>query len=235
MNRLYRRKNALLENAGTDMEIQQMNELEEDDLSESGEKVQQIRALIDRIADLSHYRAFNDIDFIVEATGAKDYPGSPALDVLPSQDEIDRDRRERLKDYICCLTTWADGANLEDAVDDFKASEKMLRNTYIHLGAADEEKKWLIQCLIDALKGMASSPEDVIYEITDEEFVLYLYKTILGREPDEDDRKLRLAELKRGKPRQELVKEVLESRESTRRMLTEIAASVNLVKPPNSA
>jgi len=88
----------------------------EEELGEVEEKVQQVRALISRMADLSHYRAFNDIDFIIEAIGKKGYPSSPALDVLPSYDDIDHERREKVKEYIYCLTSWAEGKDVEDAV-----------------------------------------------------------------------------------------------------------------------
>jgi hypothetical protein len=178
------------------------------------------------MADLSHYRAFNDIDFIIEAIGKKDYPSSPALDVLPSYDDIDHERREKVKEYIYCLTSWAEAKDVEDAVAEFKASENLLRNVYIHLDELDEEKKWLTLCLTKTLKEKASSPEDVVSEISDEEFIAYVYNTILGRGPDDDDLQLRLAELERGKTREELIRSVLESKESRKRMLTEIAESI---------
>jgi hypothetical protein len=225
MNKIYRWRNIPVANAESDAEIQEINAMEEE-LGEVEQKAEQVRALISRIADLSHYRAFDDIDFIIEAVGEKDYPGSPALDVLPSHDDIDHERREKVKEYIYCLTSWAEGKDVEDAVAEFKANEKVLRNTYVHLGELDEEKKWLVLCLTKTLKEKASSPEDVVSEVTDEEFIAYLYKTILGRGPDDDDLNLRLAELGRGKTRQELIKSVLESKESRKRMLTEIAETI---------
>jgi hypothetical protein len=225
MNKIYRWRNIPTENAESDEEIQEINAMEEE-LGEVEEKVQQVRALISRMADLSHYRAFNDIDLIVEAVGKKDYSGSPALDVLPSYDDIDHERREKVKEYIYCLTSWAEGKEVEDAVAEFKASENLLRNIYIHLGELDEEKKWLASCLTKTLKEKVSSPEDVVSEIADEEFIAYVYNTILSREPDDDDLQLRLAELERGKTREELIRSVLESKESRKRMLSEIADSI---------
>jgi len=102
----------------------------------------------------------------------------------------------------------------------------LLRNVYIHLDELDEEKKWLALCLTKTLKEKASSPEDVVSEISDEEFIAYVYNTILGRNPDDDDLQLRLAELERGKTREELIRSILESKESRKRMLTEIAESI---------
>jgi len=225
MSNVYRWRNIPTENAESDEEIQEINAMEEE-LGEVEEKVQQVRALISRMADLSHYRAFNDIDFIIEAIGKKGYPSSPALDVLPSYDDIDHERREKVKEYIYCLTSWAEGKDVEDAVAEFKASENLLRNVYIHLDELDEEKKWLALCLTKTLKEKASSPEDVVSEISDEEFIAYVYNTILGRNPDDDDLQLRLAELERGKTREELIRSILESKESRKRMLTEIAESI---------
>ena len=115
---------------------------------------------------------------------------------------------------------------MEDAVTEFKADEKLLRNIYIHLDELDEEKKWLAMCLAKTLKEKISSPEDVISEISDEEFIIYVYKAVLGRGPDDDDLNLKLIELKHGKSRQELIEDVLSSRESRKRMLTEIAKSI---------
>ena len=242
MNKIYRRKNTITEDAELDMEIQQTEQedaLEEesdevsdvgsDDVSgEMGEKVQQIKALIARNSDLLHYRAFDDIDFIIEAIGKKNYSGSPALDVLPSHDGIDRERREKAKDYIQCLSSWAEGKEVEDAVAEFKASEKLLRSTYAQLGVLDEDKKQLALFLAENLGEKVASPEDAILEVSDEEFINYVYNAILGRGPDDDDFNLRLMELRRGKTRQELITEILESRESSRRMVSEIAKSIKI-------
>lgn len=225
MSNVYRWKNIPVESAESDEEIQRINAMEEE-LGEIGEKVQQVRVLISRMADPSHYRAFNDIDFIIEAIGKKDYSGSPALDVLPSYGDIDHERRGKVKEYIYCLTSWAEGKDVEDAVAESKVSKKLLQDIYIYLGELDEEKKWLALCLTKTLKEKASSPEDVVSEISDEEFITYVYNTILGREPDDDDLQLRLAELERGKTREELIRSVLESKESRKRMLTEIAESI---------
>jgi len=195
---------------------------------EMGEKVQQIKALIARNSDLLHYRAFDDIDFIIEAIGKKNYSGSPALDVLPSHDGIDRERREKAKDYIQCLSSWTEGKDVEDAVAEFKASEKLLRSTYAQLGVLDEDKKQLALFLAENLGEKVASPEDAILEVSDEEFINYVYNAILGRGPDDDDFNLRLMELRRGKTRQELITEILESRESSRRMVSEIAKSIKI-------
>jgi hypothetical protein len=232
MNRIYRKKNDADQEGELEMGVTAVNTMEleanakEQDSGRLGEKVQQIRVLISRAAALSHYRAIDDIGFIIEAIGAKDYEGSPALDVLPSNEEIDSERREKVKEYIYCLNSWAEKKDIEDAVAEFKASEKLVRNTYIHLGELDEEKKQLALELAEALNGKVSSPEDVISEISDEEFVIHVYKNILDRRPDDDDLRIKLMELRRGKTRQELVKDVLESKESSRRMLAEIAQAI---------
>ena len=230
MSRMYRRKDAATDVdvgiAVSDNGVEQM-ETSEERPGNAEENVQQIRALISRMADLYHYNAINDIDFIIDAIGKKNYMGSPALDVLPSHDGLGRKRRERVREYIHSLTCWAEGKDVEDAVAEFKSDEKLLRNIYIYLGDPDEEKKNLALTLINILKERSTSPEDAISEISDEEFISYVYKTILGREPDEDDARLRLMQLKRGRTRQELLKDILESRESNRRMLTMIAESIN--------
>lgn len=230
MNGIYRRKNDAAENTGLALDTEQPDAVEEE-LSEVGEKVQQIRVLISRHSELSHYRAFDDIELIIEAIGNKDYPGSPNLDVLPSQECINRERRDKIKEYIYCISCWVDSKDLEDVIGEFKVNEKLLRNTYIHLGELDEEKKWLASCLVDSLSEEVFSPEDVVCEIPDEDFILHAYRTILDREPDDDDFRLRLIELKRGKTHEELIRDILESRENSRRMLAEIA---NSIKTPSS-
>jgi len=200
------------------------------ELNEFIEKVKQIEVLIDRISDPSHYRFFNDVDFIVDAIGEMDYPGSPAVDVLPSHDDIEIERRDMIKDYLFCLSMWSEGTSLEDALGEFKVNEKILRNIYRLLGALDGDKFDLVQYLIKSLEEKVSSPEDILSQVAEEEFIYHVYKTILGRDPDEDELKLKLMGFKRGKTRQELVREIMESRETNKRMLAEIAASIELEK-----
>lgn len=237
MNRMSRRKLAVAD-VDFDIDILEVNdEVNEMDIAEgrpgnTEENAQQVRALISRMADLNHYNAINDVDFIVEAIGTKDYAGSPALDVLPSHEGLDQRRRERIREYIHILSCWAEGKDLEDAVSEFKSDEKLLRRMYLYLGDLDEEKEDLALALVASLKEKSTSPEDVISEISDEEFISYLYRTILDREPDEDDARSRLMQLKRGRTRQELISDILESRESSRRMLTMIAESIG--KPSDS-
>jgi hypothetical protein len=237
MNKIYRWKNTSEEKEEPDIQIQEEEEEKEDleerdmetmeeELSNISEKTHQIEVLISRVADLSHYRAFSDVDFVIDAIGKKDYEGSPALDVLPSNEEIDNERREKVKEYIYCLNSWAEGKSVEDAASEFKASEKLLRNIYIHLADFDEEKRELALSLSELLNGRVSSPEDVIHDISDEDFIIHVYEKILNRKPDDDDLKLRIMELRRGKTRQELIKDVLESKESSRRVLAEIAKSI---------
>ncbi len=225
MNMIYRRRTASAEGTEASADTQGADTGDQE-TSNLGEKAQQVRALISRMADLTHYRAFDDIDFLIRAIGEKNYQGSPALDVLPSHEDISRELREKVKEYIYCLSSWADGKDLEDVVAEFKADEKLLRNTYAKLGTRDEEKKTLALSLTKSLEEKVSSPEDVVAEIPDEEFIIYVYNTILGRDPDDDDLKLRSMELKRGRSRQDLIKDILESRESHKRMLSEIAESI---------
>ena len=234
MNRMYRRKTAVadVEIAGASDEMDVIEEENEegmvDDLGDDiGEKSQQIKVLISRMAALEHYNALDDIDFVVEAIGKRDYDGSPALDVLPSHDGVGQRRREKVKEYIHCLTCWVEGMDVDDAVAEFKSDEKLLRTIYIHLGEPDEEKTSLALLLIKSLKEKSASPEDSISDISDEEFVGYVYKTILGRNPGDDDLRLRLTQLKRGRTRQEMIKDILESKESSRRMLNMIAESID--------
>ena len=211
---------------GTDRPQGSLPDQAREDVAELGEKAQLIRILIGRIPGLDHYRIFEDIEFLLEAIGKKDYEGSPALDVLPSSDDIERERRERVKEYIYCLKCWAEEKELDDAISEFKVSENLLRNVYLHLGDADLEKKHLALSLMNDLEEKAISPEDVLSEISDEDFIKHVYATILNREPDSDDMTLRLLELKHGRTRQELIKSVLESKESSRKAITEIAVSI---------
>jgi hypothetical protein len=225
---MYKHKSSIIKktelDGGYKTEVTEMNSVEES--TEIGEKAQQIKALISRICDLSHYRALDDIDFLIEAIGDKDYPGSPALDVLPSHAGVDTGRREKVKEYIYCLNSWTEGKDVEDAVGEFRVNENLLRTVYIHLGDLDDDKRVLSLCLSDSLDELVSSPEDIVSEISDEEFIYHTYRTILGREPDDDDLVLRLAELERGKTRPEVIREVLECKESNRRMVAEIAESI---------
>jgi len=231
MNKISRRKLAVadvdsdIDILGADDEVKEIETAEESP-GNMGDYAEQVRALIMRMADLSHYNAINDIDFIVEAIGRKDYAGSPALDVLPSYEGLDRRRRERIREYIHILSCWVEGKDVADAISEFKSDEKLLRSMYLYLGDLDGEKEDLALALIKSLKEKSASPEDIISEISDEEFIGSLYKTILGREPGEDDTRSRLMQLKRGKTRQALIKEILESRESNRRTLTIIAESI---------
>jgi len=225
MNRIYRRKADSTGTMEMDEQPQETEETEEE-VDGIGEKVQHIGILLSRIADITHYRAFDDIDFMIGAIGAKEYAGSPNLDVLPSHEDIDRERRQSLKDYIYCLNCWLDGKDVEDAVGEYKANDKLVRNIYVRLGNFDEEKKWLAMNLVKMLEENVASPEDDILEISDEDFITYVYKTVLGRDPDPDDLRLRVMELKRGKERPDMIKDILESKESSRRMLAEIADSI---------
>ena len=68
-----------------------------------------------RIDPLSHYKAFENVEFIAQAIGDLDYPGSPAIDVLWRHGQIDDERREEAKRYIYCITAWLDGKTAEQA------------------------------------------------------------------------------------------------------------------------
>ncbi|MBD3181831.1 DUF4214 domain-containing protein [Candidatus Poribacteria bacterium] len=225
---MFRPRNASAENGSVDTELYQSDpeDLINDVNDIQSKDIHQIKALIHRICEISHYRIFDDVDFLIEAIGKKDYEGSPALDVLPSHEDTDRERREKIKEYIYCLECWAEGKELDDAVSEFKVGENFLKKVYLYLGELDEDKKELAKALSVVLKEKSSSPDDVLAEISDEHFVNHVYKTVLGRKPEDDDMRLRLMELERGKTRNELIKDILESRESHRKMLLEIAMTV---------
>jgi hypothetical protein len=175
--------------------------------------VERIRALISRVDPLSHYKAFENIDFVMGAIGQLDYPGSPAVDVLWRRGQIDDERRAEAKRYVFCLTAWLEGKDLAQAESERPDCSTLLQKTYTALGKMDDCKGWLAMCLRKTLKEHAYTPWDVIAEHDDEAFVCAVYESILGRPPSPDDLQFRIEELRGGKDREALLDEIMSAEE----------------------
>ena len=78
-------------------------------------EVEHVRALISRFDSLAHYKALDNLAFILRAIGASDYPDMPAVDVLWHHERIDDERRTQFKAYYHAVRAWLDGQSLEEA------------------------------------------------------------------------------------------------------------------------
>jgi len=79
--RMKRWRNVMCPESEPDSEIRAIDALE-DKFGKLPPKVERIRTLESRIDPLSHYKAFENIEFIINAIGDLDYKGYPAVDVL---------------------------------------------------------------------------------------------------------------------------------------------------------
>lgn len=179
-------------------------------LADVPDRVRQIRGLISRFDSLTHYRAFDNLEFLLNAIGAQDYPGAPAVDVLSRAWEIDDERRARFKTYVRALTAWTDG----DAIQGDEAEQVRAA-----LGSPDDNKRWLAASLAKTLKAFAYDEADRLEEAPPAAFVRALYKAALGRDLSEDDLQNRLDELAAGKSRNALAREIYDSAESRQHQL----------------
>jgi hypothetical protein len=205
--RMKRWRNVVCPESQPDAEMKEIDAFE-DELDSMMPIVERIRALISRIDPLSHYKAFENIDFILDAVGKLDYPRSPAVDVLWRFGQIDDQRRDEIKRYITAVNTWLTVVSLDDAVAKQPDNSQILSKVYRFLGEIDENKRWLVMCLSKTLKEHAYTPWDFINESDDATFVTAVYESILHRHPSPDDLKFRLEELRNGKEREELFEEV---------------------------
>ena len=112
--RMKRWRNVMCPDDKPDTEIQAIDAIE-DEMGELAPLVERIRALVSRIDPLSHYKAFENVEFILEAIGQLDYPRSPAVDVLWRWSQIDEQRRNEAKSYINALNSWLLELSLEEA------------------------------------------------------------------------------------------------------------------------
>jgi hypothetical protein len=185
--------------------------------------VERIRALISRVDPLSHYKAFENLDFLLDAIGDLDYPGSPAVDVLWRYGDIDESRRERAKGYVDAMNAWLAGMDPATAKDEQPENAARVAQVYEALGAMDDRKRWLAMCLRKTLKELAYTPWDFINEYEDAAFVRAVYESILGRPPSPDDLVFRVEELEGGKTREAFLTEIIRADEHRRMHLHDVA------------
>ena len=195
-----------------DVEIKAIQALE-DKLGELPPRVERIRSLESRIDPLSHYEAFENIDFIMKSIGELDYPGYPAVNVLWRNGQIDDERREEAKRYIYSISSWLDGKNVEEAKIERQECSRLLDKVYTVLGEMSDHKRWLAMSLSKTLKEHAYTPWDFIGEYGDEDFIKAVYVAVIGREPSPDDLKFRMEELKTIKSREEFFLDVFNAEE----------------------
>ncbi len=220
--RMYRWRNVRCPESEPDAAIHAIDAFEEQ-LGELPPLVERIRALISRVDPLSHYKAFETIEFLLDAIGNLDYPGSPAVDVLWRHGQIDEERRAEAKRYVVCLNAWLAETPLVEAQSEWPDCATRLEKTYTALGTMDNEKRWLAMCLQKTLKEHAYTPWDFIAEHDDATFIRAVYETILGRPPSPDDLEFRIEELQNGKSREDFFKEILAAPEHQQRHLHEMA------------
>jgi hypothetical protein len=210
--RMKRWRNVLCPESQPDAEIKAIDAVE-DELEMLPPLVERIRALISRIDPLSHYKAFENVEFILEAIGHLDYPGSPAVDVLWRHGQIDEQRRETAKQYISALNLWLQRLNIKQALESQPENADMTNQVYNALGEFDAYKRWLAMSLQKTLKEHAFAPWDFINECDDKTFVQSTYLAILHRPPSSDDLQFRLEELQEGKSRKQFLDEILDAAE----------------------
>lgn len=211
-NRMKRWRNVICPDSEPDDEIRAIFDYE-DELDEKPAAAEHIRALISRIDPLSHYKAFENVDFIIEAIGEMDYPGMPAVDVLWRHGDIDDERRAHAKCYVHAIDAWLDGKRSDEAGATHPGCVEHVEKVYTSLGEADGVKRWLAMTLRKTLKERSYTPWDVIDEYDDADFIRAVYLSILGRPPSPDDLKFRVEELESGKTREEFLQEILSAPE----------------------
>lgn len=223
--RMWRWRNVKCPECEPDPEITKIDAFE-DTLDEFPAIVERIRALISRIDPLSHYKAFENINFILDAIGKMDYPGSPAVDVLWRHGQIDEQRRKKTKGYVDCLSAWLSASTLDEARKAQPENSELLEFVYQALGRIDDSKKWLAMSLQKTLKEHAYTPWDHINESDDEIFIRGVYQSILHRQPSPDDLQFRLEELQNGKKREAFYQEILDAEEHRMSHLFQLAEFV---------
>lgn len=223
--KMRRWRNVTCPESEPDAEMRKIDDLETE-LGDLPPLVERIRALISRVDPLSHYKAFENLDFLLQAIGELDYPGSPAVDVLWRHGAIDDARRVRAKQLIDALGAWLDGVELVMAQEAMPDSAGQLADVYAALGDSTDEKRWLAMCLRKTLKEHAYTPWDFINEADDAAFVRAVYMSILGRPPSPDDLTFRLEELAAGKTREAFFVEIMGADEHRQGHLHAVAAHV---------
>lgn len=231
--RMHRWRNITCPESEPDAEIRRI-EVMEDERGPFPAEAEQIRALISRFESLSHYKAIENLTFIMRAIGSSDYPGMPAVDVLWRHERIDDERRATFRRYYHALQSWLAGETIEQAKEKQAAPTDALGEldeVYASLGDPDDAKTWLAASLAKTLGEQVLTPEDVIAEHDDEAYVLALYEAILHRHPSPDDLKFRLAELRNGMTRDEMFGGVLAAAEHTDHVRGRLAAILRRSTP----
>ena len=204
--------------AAPDADIARINSME-DELGPLPDAVEHVRALISRFDSLSHYRALDNLTFIIRAIGSSDYPGMPAVDVLWRHARIDDERRGQFKAYYQALRAWLAGKPLDRAAEGADEADEV----YAALGESDPAKVWLAESLAKTLAECVLLPEDVIAEHDDEAYVRALYEAVLHRHPSPDDLRFRVEELASGRTRDELFADILNAAEHTEHVRAHLA------------
>lgn len=220
--KMRRWRNVMCPESGPDAEIGAIDEFEAE-LGDLPPLVPRIRALISRIDPLSHYKAFENLDFLLAAIGALDYPGSPAVDVLWRHGMIDEERRAQVRSYIDVIGAWLADTDLETTKTAQPDNADCAVQVFEMLGEPSEEKRWLAMSLRKTLKEHAYTPWDFISEYDDAAFVRAVYESILGRPPSPDDLAFRVEELAAGKSREAFFVEAMGSDEHRRGHLHGVA------------
>ncbi len=223
--RMYRWRNVLCPESEPDAEILRIDAVE-DTLPDLPGMVDRIRALISRVDPLSHYKAFDNVDFLLDAIGQLDYPRSPAVDVLWRHGQIDDQRRAEAKCYIDALSAWISGVPLDKVKSQQTGNNAILDKVYTALGETDDYKRWLAMTLRKTLKEHTYTSWDFIAECDDTTFVLAVYEGILHRQPSPDDLKFRLEELANGKDRKDFFQEIFDAGEHQNSHMSAIAEKV---------
>ncbi len=214
MNREWMRRwcNAMCCDLGPDAEVREIDELE-DAIAPLAPRAENIRGLIARIDSVCHYKAFENIAFIMKAIGEGDYPECPAVDVLWRCGDIGEERRDHARRYIHSIRAWLDGRDLEKAAGERPDCAEILQTAYELLGEMDEGKRWLVMCLLKTLKEHAWTPWDFIAAYGDEQFVRALHESVLRRQPSPGELTSGIEELRQGKAREQMVAEVIDCAE----------------------
>lgn len=224
-DRMLRWRNVMCPESEPDAEIGAIDAFEAG-IGDLPPLVVRIRALISRIDPLSHYKAFENLDFLLAAIGSLDYPGSPAVDVLWRHGVIDEERRAQARDYIDALGAWLADTDPETTMTAQPHSSDRAVQVFEALGQPSEEKRWLAMSLRKTLKEHAYTPWDFISEADDAAFVRAVYESILKRLPSPDDLAFRVEELAAGKSREALLTEVMGGGEHRRQHLHGIAGRI---------
>ena len=213
-------RNVTCPDHGPDDEMKAIDRME-GALGDKPANVGHVRALISRLDSVAHYRALENMEFLLRAIGDGTYPGLPAVDVLWRAWEIDDERKAVIRGYVNALRRWSEGVSPDEAIAS-NAPREQVEAIYSLLGRSDEHKRWLAASLAKTLDVHAPSPEDDLQSASVEEFVRAAYSAALGRHPSADDLRTRVEELRTGRSRNDFVLEIYDSAESRNRQIANV-------------